>query len=370
MSDESVAGAEAGPIDIVQIPAVGESMGASEAGKALAAFRQKRQETATAETPQAKAAPEPAAPEPATPESADEADAAPQETEATGETQATDPVEEPPLELPRSWTKDRAEHWAKLDRGTQEFLLDHDRKASAEVRRVQNEAAEKLKGLTAKEQAVEQARTQYETALPALLETIQQQQNVEFSDIRTIEDVQKLAATDWPRYVMWDAKQKQIAAVQQQVQQATQRQTLEKQQKLSEFEQTEAKAFAEKVPEFADPKKKAELQNQAIALLKDHLGFSDQELGEIYNSDKGLSLRDHRTQLLLLDGIRYREAKASSVKPTPKPVPPVQRPGVSQPRGAAVAADVQNLSKRLDQSTGVNALRTAAALVQARRASR
>lgn len=368
MSESDAAGAEAGPIDVVQIPATPAAdrpaMTAGDAARALASYRHKKQNP---ETSQASEAPEPAAREPAQ-ESADEADAALPETEATGETQATDQAETPPLELPRSWTKDRAEHWAKLDRGTQEFLLDHDRKASAEVRRVQNDHAEKLKGLTAQQQAMEQARQQYETNLPLLQQAIQQQQMREFSDIRTQDDVDKLAREDWPRYVMWDASQKRIAAVNHEAKLAEQRQVQEKSQKLSEFEQAQAKLFAEKVPEFADPKKKAALQDQAIALLKDHLGFSDQELGEIYNSDKGLSLRDHRTQLLLLDGIKYRDAKASAAKPALKPVPPVQRPGVSQPRGAAVANDVQNLSKRLDNATGINAIRTAAALVRARRA--
>jgi hypothetical protein len=74
----------------------------------------------------------------------DEDNAAPLE-EATGETEEDAPAQEPPRDLPRSWTKDRTEHWAKLDPATQDFLLEQDRKASAEVRRVQNEAAEKLK---------------------------------------------------------------------------------------------------------------------------------------------------------------------------------------------------------------------------------
>ena len=113
----------------------------NQAAKALADLRWKRNQspaesadTATADT-----------------QLSGEDNAAPAEEQATGETQEADPAAKPPLELPRSWTKDRAEHWAKLDPGTQEFLLEQDRKASAEVRRVQNEAVEKLKGLMAKE---------------------------------------------------------------------------------------------------------------------------------------------------------------------------------------------------------------------------
>jgi hypothetical protein len=361
--------ADPGPseaISVVEIPTTGDNavMSARDAARTLASYRHKRTETPTETQPATPERPQPAAPQ-ATTESADEAVAAPLETEATGETQATDPASEPPLELPRSWTKDRAEPWAKLDRGTQEFLLDHDRKASAEVRRSQNEAADARKAVEADRAKVEQARTQYETALPALLDTIQQQQNLEFADVKTIDDVQRLAREDWPRYVMWDAQQKRIAAVNQQVEASKQRQTQERQQKLGQFAQRESELFAEKAPEFADPAKKTKLQESAVSVLRD-LGFQDQELGEMWRGEKELSLHDHRLQLLLLDGVRYREAKAVTAKATAKPVPPVQRPGVSQPRGAAAAADVQNLSKRLDQT---GSAKDAARLLMGRRAA-
>lgn len=363
MSDSYAAGEDAGPIDVVQLPAAPaverQPMSVGDAARALASHRYKKQNP---DTPEAKAAPEAAAPEPAT-ESAEQADAAPQETEATGETQASDPAETPPLDLPRSWTKDQTEHWAKLDRATQEFLLEHDRKASETVRRSQNEAAEKLKGLTAKEQAVEQARQQYETALPALLQTLQSQQQGQFSDIKTMEDVTKLAQTDWPRYVMWDAAQKQIAAVQQEVAKTNDRQATEKHQKLVDFATRENDLFKEKVaPEYKSPEKMTAVMARAVA----ELGLSPEEENALANGQKEFSPFDHRLRLLLLDGVRYRDAQKAAKAATAKTVPPVQRPGVSQPRGAAQDADVQNLVKRLDQT---GSLKDAARLIAARRAA-
>ena len=50
-----------------------------------------------------------------------------------------------------------------------------------------------------------------------------------------------------------------------------------------------------------------------------------------------------------------------------QPLPPVQRPGTSQPKGAAQEAVIQNLTKKLDAS---GSLKDAAALLKARRASR
>jgi hypothetical protein len=373
MSDDASAGSAAGPIDIVQIPTTGDNavMSTRAAAQALAAARHaKKPDSPTEPQPAPQERPIEAAPEQAT-QSGDEPDATAAAEQPPGdETAEADRAEQPPIEPPRSWTKEARERFASLPRETQEYLADREQERDRELRRSQNEAAEKLKGLTAKEQAAEQERAKYEQLVPQALALMQQQHNAKFPDIRTTEDVTKMAAEDWPRYVMWDAEQKRLASAQYEAQQISQRQTQEKQAKLSEFEQAQAKLFAEKVPEFADPAKKTELQNKAIDLLKSHLGFTDAELGEIYNSDKGLSLRDHRTQLLLLDGIKYREAKAAGAKPAPKPVPPVQRPGASQSRGTANGVEVQNLAKRLDQSSGINALRNAAQLLQARRASR
>jgi hypothetical protein len=301
-------------------------------------------------------------------ESGEEPGAAPQETEATGETQEVDPAAVPPLDLPRSWTKDQAEHWSKLDRATQEFLIEHDRKASAEVRRSQNEAAEARKAIEAEQAAVAKARQEYETALPALLQTMQQTQAGEFADIRTLQDVERLAAEDWPRYVRWDASQKKIAAVQQEMTQAQERQQQELTKHWETFSQEQDKLFAERVPDIADPEKATKLRESAVGALRD-LGFTDQELQAGWNGQRGVSLRDHRLQLLILDAVKYREAKASASKPQPKPLPQVQRPGAAPDKGAAREAEVQTLTKQLDNASGMNALRAAAKLVAAKRAT-
>jgi hypothetical protein len=61
---------------------------------------------------------------------------------------------------------------------------------------------------------------------------------------------------------------------------------------------------------------------------------------------------------------RYREAQRKAKDVVAKPVPPVQRPGVSQPRGAAQDARIQALTKQLEAS---GSLKDAAALIAARR---
>ena len=296
-------------------------------------------------------------------------DAAPVDAQDPGaKTEGTDPgaTELSPIEPPRSWTKEDKELFTGLPRATQERLAERERSREGDFLRRQNEAAEKLKGLAAKEQAVEQARQTYEAALPQLLQTLQQQQAGEFADIKSMADVERLAREDWPRYLLWDLQQKKIADVTQHMLAAQHRQVQEKLGQFTEFAKRQDDLFKEKVPDMVDEAKAAELQRRALAVLGD-LGFSEAELVPLWNGHKELSLRDHRLQLLIRDATLWREAQAKAKAAAVKPVPPVQRPGAATPRQGTDEARVQHLTQRLEQT---GALRDAAALVRARRAAR
>src|SRR3984893_1406905 len=365
---DTTQGADQAPAEynIVSLPdSTGENLSISKAARALQSVRFKDKETPAEAPPREGGAAEPEAP-------AQAADRAPQETEAPAEpteSQAEPAEQLPPIEPPRSWTKDEKERFTTLPRETQAYLAEREQERDREIRRTQNEAAEKLKGLNAKEQAIEQARQQYETAIPQLLQTLQNQQAGEFSDIKSISDVERLAREDWPRYLQWDVAQKKIAAVQQEMLSAQQRQAQERVQKFSEFAKREDDLFGEKVTDMADPEKAAKLQQAAISVLKD-VCFSEAELGASWNGEKDLSLRDHRMQLLIRDATLWREAQQKAKAAVQKPVPPVQRPGVTQGKNAGREAEIQNLQKQLATASGINATRIAAQLVAARRAAR
>ncbi len=310
-----------------------------------------------------------AEPAPAVEESTAQAEDTGAET-PPGETQATDPVAElPSIEPPRSWTKEDKELFAGLPRETQERLAERERSRDTDISRRQNEAAEKLKGLTAKEQAVEQARQQYESALPILMQNLQATMAGEFSDLKTMQDVQKMAAEDWPRYIRWDAAQKQVAAVHQEVLAAQQRQQTEAQQKHADFVKEQDRLFVEKVPEMTDPAKSAELQKHAMSSLRE-VGFKDDELARAWQGVDHIAFRDHRVQLVIHKAALWDQAQAAkkTVVNNAKPIPPVQRPGAGQPKGAAQAATIEALGKKLDNASGLNQLRTAAQMLKARRA--
>jgi len=282
-------------------------------------------------------------------------------------TEAPDPADKlPPIEPPRSWTKEDKELFKGLPRETQERLAARERSREADFLRRQNEAAEKTKALSATAQAAERMRAHYEGALPMLLQALQEQQAGEFADIKSIADVEKMAREDFPRYALWDAQQKRIAGVGQQAQAAQARQTIERATRWSSFAAEQDALFAEKAPELAEPDAKHKAAQSATAMLKD-LGFSDAELGAMWGGQGEVSLRDHRVQLLLRDAVRYRDAQAAAKSAQHKPVPHVQRPGPAPARTADGDGRVKDLTERLNR-TGT--LRDAAALLAAQRAAR
>jgi hypothetical protein len=392
ITEAAVGGSEQAPVTIVTADGDGK-LSVAQAVRALASARQRPrgQEQAleqrqTAASILAKAGTAGAGATAAEPvqESASAADAAsadagdlrsPQgEGGPPGETESADPAapdltELPPIEPPRSWTKADKELFTSLPRETQERIAERERSREGDFLRRQAEAAEKLKGLSAKEQVADQARQQYEAALPQLLLTLHDQQAGEFADIKTLADAERVAREDWPRYLKWDLAQKKVAFLQQQVLAAQQRQVSEQQQRFAQFAGRQDELFLEKAPELADARKAADLQSAAVTVLKG-LGFDEAELAASWRGHQHLSLRDHRVQLLVRDATLWREAQQRAKAAIAKPVPPVQRPGVSHPKGAAQDAVIQNLNKQLENASGVNALRTAAKLVAVRRAGR
>lgn len=339
----------------IEVSVGGEgNLSAREAANALSQSRWKRD---------ANPAAEPATEIPAEPEAAAQPEAGPGEQPAAVE---ADPAEQPPIEPPRSWTKEDKELFTGLPRETQERLAERERLRETDFSRRQNELAEQRKPLEAERSQLEQARKQYEEALPTLLATLQQATAGEFSDIKTMADVERLAREDWPRYALWDAQQKKIGAVQQEMTAAQQRQAQEFQTKWATFAKEEDAKFTQAAPEMANKETATKVANSSIELLKDK-GFSDTDLGKLWNGEASLSLRDHRVQLLIRDAVRYRDAQALAKTKVSKPVPNVQRPGTAPQRAPDRDVQLAQLSKQLDQS---GSWKDAARLLQAQRAAR
>jgi hypothetical protein len=344
-------------------PATSDStpISVTEATRQLSSYRWKRDNPEAAKAEEAPEAPKAAAEEPPQSEAKAE-DAAPHE-EAPGETQEVDPAPEPSVEPPRSWAKDAKEAFKLLPPALQKDVAELERSREVETRRGQNEVAEARKAADAARVQAEQIRQAYESGLQGLQQEIQRARAGEFADIKTQEDVERLANEDWPRFARWQAHQMTLGKLEQDTKAAQERQQSDFKRQWSEYAKQQDQLLNDKAPELAD-KSKAEKLTKAAQEYLGEIGFKPEELGQAWNGEASLSLRDHRVQLLILDGVKYREAKAGIAKAAPKSVPPVQRPGTSKAPTSASDAEIQSLKAKFEKSGN---WKDGAALLNARR---
>lgn len=346
----------------VSTPAVADStpITASEAARQLASFRHKRDNPAPVKAAEAPAAPEPAAAEPEKSEAQAEDAAQPQAD--PGETQEADPVEIPSVDPPRSWTKDAKEAFKLLPPALQKDVAELERSREVETRRGQNEVADARKAAEAERTQAAQLRQQYEQGLQGLQQELQSLRAGEFADIKTQADVERLANEDWPRFARWQAHQMKVDAIARESQAAQDRQLQDFKTRFSEYTKEQDRLLNERAPELADKSASEKLTKAAQGYLAE-LGFKPEELNQAWEGRANFSLRDHRIGLLILDGVKYQQAKANIAKPAPKPVPQVQRPGTSNAPIGAKDAEVQTHEKRFERDPS---LKNAAALRLAR----
>ncbi len=348
--------APVGGTDVVSVPVVTPAetdttpITATEAARQLASFRWKRDNPEAAkETPAAPEAQEPV--EAAPPELAETPDDAQPTADPVEPTPEVDPAPEPSVDPPRSWPQEKKEAFKLLPPDLQREVAELERSREVEIRRGQNEVADKLKGLTAKEQAAEQVRQQYEAALPALQQAIQAAQSGEFADIKSQDDVDRLANDDWPRFARWQAHQMKVGAIAREAQAAQERQASEYKAKWSEFAKSEDQKAMDKIPDLADKAKASKIADAAMATLES-VGFSRDEFAKAWLGEASISPRDHRWQQIVWKAAQYDQAKAGA-KPAPKPVPAVQRPGVSKAPVSAADAEIQTLAKRFERDPSI-----------------
>lgn len=298
-----------------------------------------------------------------------ETDAAPPQ-EAPGETTEPDPAEElPSIEPPRSWTKEAKEAFRNLSPEHQQQIVDSEKEREKDFRRRQNETAELKKRHEAEATALQQARQQYERALPQLAQAYQAALSNEFSDIRSQQDVDRLALENPSRWVAYQNVRQRAANAQAQLLQA---QAAQQAQAHSQWAKWSAEQDAEvirAIPDLADKEKSAAVLKEAQTFLND-LGFSDDELRQHLAGQRVISMRDARLQQIVWEAAQYRKAKAGLVKAKqePKPAPKVQRPGTGRTAGLDAIARAQSFERKISEATTTEgAIRAAMA---ARRAHR
>jgi hypothetical protein len=135
-----------------------------------------------------------------------------------------------------------------------------------------------------------------------------------------------------------------------------------------QYKDAEDSKVSQFAPELNDPLKASALR-QGVRTMLNEIGFRNDELDRAWNGQSGFSVRDARAQRLILDAYRWRAAQAKAKTVTRAPIPPVQRPGVARPSGAADYEQVSRIERELSGATGDRAIRLATKLQRARRAA-
>jgi hypothetical protein len=160
------------------------------------------------------------------------------------------------------------------------------------------------------------------------------------------------------------ANQLQTMQVLHQQQHAVQQQQQAMQaQNLKAWADAQDRAFEKTSWANESPQSRDAITREIVDAYKQY-GISEQELAHHYQNNP--AMRHAATQALLLDGIRYRQAQRSIPRAVARPVPSVQRPGVSSPE----ARDHSELAS-FQKSFNLNpTAKNAAALLTARRGAR
>lgn len=284
-----------------------------------------------------------------------------------GETAQDDPAELPPIDPPRSWSKEDKELFNSLPRETQERVADRERSRESDFLKRQNEATEKSKALEAKEQAAEQARQRHEQAATNALQVLQQQTAAEFSDIKSMDDVRKLAEADPFRFAQFQARQMQLQAQANEVERLNQQREKETQDRFKTWSAEQDSIFEKKFPEFADKEKVSGLRKGITDYLTSEVGVPAEALPKLWDTEL---FRDAMFQRVVYDASRFHAAQQKAKAAAQKPLPAPQRPGAASDKRDQHREAVDQARTNLKSAKGIRAVEAGLELLRAHRAAR
>jgi hypothetical protein len=201
--------------------------------------------------------------------------------------------------------------------------------------------AEERKAVEAERHAVQEAkalRDQYAQQLGIIEQMLNQPQQAE--------DLDYLKETDPIGYAVKVAelsqKEKQLAQVRAQREMISQQQEYDRQQQMRQMIATESEKLVSVLPEFANPEK-GEVIRKDIRTYGKQMGFSDEELANVFDS---------RAVLTLYKAMQYDKLQSAKPGITKKvsEAPKAIKPGVSKPRDSN-SEEIRKLKSRA-KSTG------------------
>ncbi len=278
-------------------------------------------------------------------------DAAPEEVRSE-EPVTPDPVDElPPIDAPRSWSKEDKELFASLPRETQERVADRERSRESDFLRRQNEAAEHSKAAQAERQQAEQARQQFEQRLQQTIGSDIEAFLRDFPEVNQPGGAEKLAKEDPFRWIEFNQRANDLQRRNADLQQVQHQRQQEESQAFQQWASEQDKLFTELVPEFADKTKADTARKEVVSYLTDAIGLTEGELSTMWNGQTPFHIRDAKAQRIMRDAAKWHAASKKAVAAAKAPVPQVQRPGTAPAKGANSAATIASLEQQLNRET-------------------
>ena len=280
--------------------------------------------------------PEEAQAQPEAPETENEEVVEEVEYEAADSEESDDYAEEEQEEEPTPTYKVKVGK-DEIDVPLDELLKGYSR--TADYTRKTQEIAETRKAVEAERAKIEEAARLRDTYAQRL-EVIEQMLNQDSG-----EDLATLKETDPIGYAVKVAEQaereKQLNAVRAERQRLAQQQQAEQSERLKAHLAAEAQKLAEAIPEMSDPVKGQAIRTD-IRNYAQKLGFSEQELAQVYDS---------RAVTALYKAMQYDKLVSNKGEATKKvsQAPKMLKPGTSTPE-ARVSQEVKQLRGRLKKS--------------------
>lgn len=197
------------------------------------------------------------------------------------------------------------------------------------------------------------ARSQQLNQLNQLVPQLQGQLAALFPDIRSLDDLARVATEDPARALAYQVQERRLQVAQQY------QQALHAQQR-SDWERSEAAKLEKLIPDIADPQKGPELKNKILKFAREQ-GYTDQQIALAGAADVALLHEAMMYRASVAQKAAEAKAQAKKIeeaKNKAKDAPPVQKPGTARSatsKDEKARGDFERLQKtgRIDDAARV-----------------
>jgi hypothetical protein len=286
--------------------------------------------------------------------------------------------QQPDLELQPEQAQAQAA-WTEVDRKVEEVLADpliRERFEQAINHERQQAAAQVLQAKASYEQAVTQnalvGLAVLNSAFPELAGLNPEQINGALRVMRP-ERAEQYRQHVGQISTLVEGYQRQAGALQQQQQAQTAQQQQQAAHQLEQFRVSEVKRF-EAATANIPPETLRNIADNVMPTVEKHYGLKEADMRDLISGrqkvDSQAFMHSMPFQLMLMEAVRFRMSQDALPRAVNRPVPQVQRPGISEPSRSDDGEVAAAWAKLNSNNKGLPGIRAAAEIVAARRRAR